>query len=106
MYFQPSEHVQIAMHGAALMYPLYMPTYGGVVEFWPKNNDIWRCFEHVATMSGKIYQRWENPDPARFRTDAGGDYTNINIDEFRSMFASVLDGVEARRKDLPIRGQE
>src|SRR5690348_13424376 len=61
--------VQVAMHGAALTYPMYMPAHGAVIEFWPKTLDMWRCFEHIATMSGLFYQRWENPDPSRFRND-------------------------------------
>lgn len=40
------------MHGAALTYPLYMPSHGGVIELWPKATDIWRCFEHIATLAG------------------------------------------------------
>lgn len=92
------------MHGAALTYPLYMPSHGGVIEFWPKNHDMWRCFEHVATMSGLTYERWENPDPTRFRQDEGGDYTAINEGEFAAMFERVLNAVEAKRSILPLRG--
>lgn len=102
----PNPPMQVAMHGAALTFPMYMPSHGGVIEFWPKAHDIWRCFEHIAIMSGKLYERWANPDPARFRADDRGDYTNIHPKAFEDMFVRVLAGVEERRVELPVRGQQ
>lgn len=90
--------IMVAMHGAALTYPLYMPPHGGVIEFWPKDRDMWRCFEHIATLAGLAYERWENPTPSAFRQDAGGDYTRIDIMAFSSMFERVVKAVEAKRR--------
>lgn len=92
------------MHGAALTYPLYMPAHGGVIEFWPKTYDMWRCFEHIATMSGLTYERWANPDAWRFTQDAAGDYTDIDAAAFAAMFDRVLDAVARRRDALPVCG--
>ena len=91
------------MHGAALTYPLYMPSHAAVIEFWPKLGDMWRCFEHIATMSGLIYERWANPDPSRFREDPKGDYTRVDTVAFKDMFDSVVARVESRRAALPTR---
>lgn len=84
------------MHGAALTYAALMPPHGGVLEAWPKDRDMWRCFEHLATMAGLHYARWENRDPARFRADAGGDYTTLPPEELVPLYRSVLAAVRAR----------
>lgn len=90
-------HAQVGMHGAALTYALYMPGYGGVLELWPKDHDMWRCFEHISAMSGLQYARWENRNPANFFADDRGDYTRVGMDEFASMFAQLVAGVRQRR---------
>lgn len=92
------------MHGAALTFPMYMPAHGAVIEFWPKATDMWRCFEHIATMSGLFYQRWENPDPGRFRTDSNGDYTRIDVNVFKQYFSKAVEHAREGRKSLPLRG--
>ncbi len=61
--------VLVGMHGAALTYAVHMSPGAGVVEMWPKDRDMWRCFEHLARMAGLRYDRWENRDPSRFRSD-------------------------------------
>jgi len=70
--------VLVGMHGAALTYASLLPPWGGLIELWPKEGDMWRCFEHLATMSGMFYDRWANRDRARYREDAGGDYLTVD----------------------------
>lgn len=89
--------VLVGMHGAALTYALYLPHHAGVLELWPKQGDMWRCFEHTATMAGLVYHRWENPNPAAFRTDSAGDYTRVDVPSFLSMFHSAASEVLRRR---------
>jgi hypothetical protein len=90
--------VVVGMHGAALTQTLYQPPWGGLLELWPKPADMWRCFEHVAAMSGLVYERWENRGyPDRFRQDGAGDYTTVDVGEFAAVFARVAGGVRARK---------
>jgi hypothetical protein len=91
------------MHGAALTYGLYLPAHGGVLELWPKDRDMWRCFEHLTTMAGLHYARWENRNPGDFRIDERGDYTTVNIAEFMKLFKEAIDVVSRKRGVLPIR---
>ena len=70
--------VLVAMHGAALTWAAILPPHAAVLELWPKDNDMWRCFEHLAEMAGLPYARWENADPARFRADSTGDFTAVD----------------------------
>jgi hypothetical protein len=89
--------VLVAMHGAALTYAIYLPAHASVLEFWPKAIDMWRCFEHIAAMSGLQYLRWANPDPSAFRTDVNGDYTRIDITEVSKKFSELVQGARERR---------
>ena len=70
--------VLVGMHGAALTYASLLPPWGGLIELWPKDGDMWRCFEHLATMSGMFYDRWANRDRGRYREDMGGDYLTVD----------------------------
>ena len=85
--------ILIAMHGAALSWAALLPPHAAVLELWPKDGDMWRCFEHLAAMAGLAYERWANPDPARFRADDGGDYTRVDeaavADILRRLVATV-----------------
>ena len=91
-----STDVLLGMHGAALTYSLYLPPWGALVELWPKNSDMWRCFEHMATMAGLHYARWENSSPAAFRVDASGDYTAVDVAAVASMVAEAAAKVRAQ----------
>ena len=71
--------VLLGMHGAALTYAALLPPWAGVVELWPKQGDIWRCFEHLAAMAGLFYERWENGEWGAWREDASGDYTRVDV---------------------------
>lgn len=92
-----SSEVLVGMHGAALTFALFMPHHGSVVELWPKDRDMWRCFEHISAMSGLEYHRLENNNPDAFRVDGGGDYTIINIARFTPMFQAAVTGSRKRR---------
>jgi hypothetical protein len=89
--------VLVAMHGAALTYAIYLPAHASVLEFWPKSTDMWRCFEHIAAMSGLQYLRWANPDPSAFRVDPNGDYTRIDIGVVSKKFSELVKGARERR---------
>jgi hypothetical protein len=90
--------VLVGMHGAALTFALYLPPHAAVVELWPKRGDMWRCFEHIATMAGLHYGRWENGNPAAFRADGSGDYTTVDVREFEQVFAPAVAAVLERRR--------
>lgn len=89
--------VLVAMHGAALTYAIYLPSHASVLEFWPKASDMWRCFEHIAAMSGLQYVRWANPDPSAFRVDQSGDYTRIDLQVVSKRFSELVKGARERR---------
>lgn len=88
--------VLVAMHGAALTYGAVLPPHAGVLELWPKDRDMWRCFEHLSGMAGMAYVRWENRDPGHFRADSNGDYTRVPPDEMLPMYAGLLAEVRKR----------
>ena len=90
--------VLIGMHGAALTHALYLPPHAGVLELWPKPSDIWRCFEHAATLAGLHYVRWANEAyPAGYRDDEGGDYTTVHAGEVAALLRVVVAAVTDRR---------
>jgi hypothetical protein len=89
--------VLVGMHGAALTYAALLPPWAGVVELWPKDRDMWRCFEHLAAMAGLAYERWENADPAALRVDAAGDYTRVDAPAVAALVARVGAGALERR---------
>jgi hypothetical protein len=89
--------VLVGMHGAALTFALYMPHHGAVVELWPKDRDMWRCFEHLSAMGGLWYRRWMNTNPSAFRVDGAGDYTTVDIAAFSAMFAEAVEAARSRR---------
>jgi len=90
--------VLVGMHGAALTHALYLPPHAGVLELWPKPADMWRCFEHIAAMSGLSYVRWaSNAYPAGWRSDEQGDYTTVNAAEFAAMLIELVATTRARR---------
>lgn len=88
--------VLVAMHGAALTYGAVLPPHSGILELWPKDRDMWRCFEHLSGMAGMAYVRWENRDPAHFRADSRGDYTRVPPDEIVPMYTGLLTDVRKR----------
>ena len=88
--------VLVGMHGAALTWAALLPPHAAVLELWPKDRDMWRCFEHLAAMAGLAYERWENAEPARFRQDASGDYTAVDESAVSDVLVRLLVGVEAR----------
>lgn len=92
--------ILVGMHGAALSHAVFLPPWAGVVELWPKNHDMWRCFEHLTEMAGPTYARWANRDPRRFRRDKEGDYTNVDISSFMEEFHRVKMQVLHKRKTL------
>jgi hypothetical protein len=90
--------VLVGMHGAALTYAALLPPWAAVVELWPKDRDIWRCFEHLAAMAGLAYERWENANPAALRADAGGDYTRADVGAVADIVARLgAAALEKRR---------
>lgn len=44
------------MHGAALAWALLMREGAALVELWPQQNGIWRCYEHMAEWAGLNYR--------------------------------------------------
>ena len=88
--------VLVGMHGAALTFSLYMPPHGAVLELWPKPQDMWRCFEHAATMAGLQYERWANADPANLRIDEAGDYLAVDAVTVAGMLGRVVKDVYGR----------
>ena len=92
--------VLVGMHGAALSHVVYLPPWAGVMELWPKDHDMWRCFEHLTQLTGPAYQRWENKNDKRFRKDRHGDYTLVEVDEFMNQFRQLIDDVTERRKRM------
>ena len=76
-----------------------MATTRGVLELWPKTGDIWRCFEHIATLVGLEYDRWENADGGAFTTDGVGDYTRVKVQELAPRFERIVDRVHAKRAE-------
>lgn len=90
--------ILVGMHGAALTHALYLPHHAAVLELWPKPQDMWRCFEHIAAMSGLSYERWVNHAyPGGFRVDDQGDYTTVDVQEFARMLAALAGTTRARR---------
>lgn len=89
--------VLIGMHGAALAHAVYLPPWAGVLELWPKDRDMWRCFEHLSEMAGLVYRRWENKNTRAFSKDRNGDYTRVDPQQFTAVAADVLSKVKARR---------
>ena len=89
--------VLVGMHGAALTLALYMPSHGAVLELWPKDRDMWRCFEHLSAMAGLEYRRWENTDPTRLRVDGAGDYTNVDVEQVTPLFVAAVESARRRR---------
>ncbi len=67
---------------------------------------MWRCFEHVASLVGRGYFRWANADKAQLREDASGDYTTVNVNEFRAVVQSAVDHVRQRRLELEVADDE
>ena len=95
--------VLVGMHGAALTYSLYLAPHAGVLELWPKPVEMWRCFEHMASLAGLAYERWANDAfPEGFRSDEHGDYTVVNADAVTAMAkritAEVVRRLDARRR--------
>lgn len=88
--------VLVGMHGAALTFALYMPPHAGVLELWPKPQDMWRCFEHASTMAGLQYERWANADPEKLRIDAAGDYLTVDAPAVAAMLKRIVGDVYAR----------
>ena len=48
--------VDAGMHGAALAWTLLMPEHAGMIELWPQEQEIWRCYEHTSHWSGLLYR--------------------------------------------------
>ena len=48
-------------------------------------------------MGGLDYARWANPSPARFRVDAEGDYTTVDVDQFAALFRGSVEAARRRR---------
>jgi len=90
--------VLVGMHGAALSHLPYLPPWGGALELWPKQRDMWRCFEHLARWSGVLYSRWANQQPSAFRQDALGDYTRVHPGQVQAVAIGLLREVLVRRK--------
>ncbi len=68
----------------------------------PLPSQMWRCFEHVTSLVGRGYFRWANADKAMLREDASGDYTTVNVGEFRPVMQSAVDYVRQRRLELDV----
>jgi hypothetical protein len=94
--------ILVGMHGAALTHALYLPPWAAVLEMWPKETDMWRCFEHLSTMAGLAYERWANADPSNFRNDEKGDYTKLNIDAVVERVVAAAVGVKERWASHPV----
>jgi protein O-GlcNAc transferase len=92
--------VLVGMHGAALTHVLYLPPWAAVLELWPKPLEIWRCFEHLATMSGLVYDRWANTANDAFRVDASGDYTRIDLADVVGRIKAMAEAILANRTAL------
>jgi hypothetical protein len=89
----------VGMHGAALTYALYLPPHAGVLELWPKPADMWRCFEHISSLAGLVYERWANAAfPAGYRQDEAGDYTTVDVPAASAGLGRVLAQVVERRE--------
>ena len=88
--------VLVGMHGAALTHALYLPPWAAVVELWPKETEIWRCFEHLSTMAGLSYERWANAAASNFRADENGDYTTLDLDAVVARVEAAAAGVRVR----------
>lgn len=94
--------MQIAMHGAALSYAMFMRAHGAVIELWPRPDGLWRCFEHLATHAGVEYERWGNSQPSRYREDRAGDYLTVDGAAVAQVLQRVVAHVRDRRAGLPV----
>ena len=88
------------MHGAALTHALWLPPWGAVLEMWPKEREMWRCFEHWSQLAGHAYQRYENAKKSNFRADKFGDYTRIEPDLFMDKVNDLVASVSKKRQEL------
>lgn len=90
----------VGMHGAALTHLVLLPPWAGVIELWPKTRDMWRCFEHLAEMTGHAYARWELRDQRMFHADKQGDYTRVVVNELRDIAEPMARGVRQRMAEF------
>lgn len=90
--------IMIGMHGAALTHTLFLQPGSVLFELWPSTTGIWRCFEHIAPMSGVHYVRWSNRHRDKFRKDSSGDYTTVTVSELLPLFDKALNLVRDARK--------
>lgn len=90
--------VLVGMHGAALTHSLLLPPWGGVLEFWPKQKDMWRCFEHMTELASGNYARWANSDPRKFRSDSKGDYTEVDVEGMAVEASRLAENVVRSRQ--------
>ena len=88
--------VLVGMHGAALSYALLLPPWAAVLELWPKPTDMWRCFEHLSTMTGVFYERWANADNSAFREDEKGDYLTLPTADVAAKVADLASKVRGK----------
>lgn len=44
------------MHGAALAWGLLMREGTAMIELWPKQDGVWKCYEHIAQWTGLRYR--------------------------------------------------
>ena len=89
--------VLVGMHGAGLTYAALLPPWAAVVELWPKQDNMWRCFEHLSAMGGLLYQRWANGDWQAWREDAAGDYTAVSVAEVAALVVKAAQHVVEKR---------
>lgn len=61
-----STEILVAVHGAALTSMLFLPHHAHVIELWMKEGAHWRCFEHIAALSGLQYTRWVSLCPFEY----------------------------------------
>jgi len=91
--------VLVGMHGAGLSHVAFLPSWGGLLELFPKTQGRWFCFRHIAIWRGLHYDEWTNRDyPRNYREDKSGDYTKVHIEQFGKVFEKLIENVRTAKQ--------
>ncbi|GAB4817514.1 hypothetical protein N2152v2_004560 [Parachlorella kessleri] len=90
--------ILIGMHGAALAYSMLMAPHAAVVELWPQQDGVWRCYENMSLWAGLLYRRLANTDPSKYQNTPTGDKTSVDVDSLQRIVEELLPAVQRRRR--------
>ena len=64
-----------------------------LLEFWPRDSNIWNVFETIADLRGVFYKKWVNSNPSWERTDENGDYFIVDVGAVEIILGQILEEV-------------